>query len=183
MRFSQIQAVLPVAFALFHSISAVDICDWHGGAELILYHEYRDPPCVVPNHLLPSGDCEPRVVQELVTPSCLSFCQIRANFIYGREVPLMNAYCHGPMKCTVKEAIKVGMSWKLKVPSTVALLGLVKGVRHRKWKAPQRYRQRQITGGFAGDTDGVTNSQSRQIDMAQGECGYFTFIPIDKDVW
>ena len=94
----------------------------------------------------------------------------------------MNAYCHGPMTCSISETVHIGRKWKLKAPTNFNIGVLKSGVcivASREIVA-DRFKS---TGGYNGDTAGLTKSQSRKINLEEGQCGYFTFLPIDKEVW
>jgi hypothetical protein len=148
--------------------STVDnVCDWVN-ASPILYHEYGANFCPPPLRLNPDGSCPTSVyIDDNSHPFCGGFCQIRTNFIYGMEIPFINAYCHYPYSCSLQESLAQGTTWKLKLPVNfsppLAKVG--------------------ITAGFSGNTNGITMSQKRKIDLHQDQCGYWTFLPIDKDTW
>jgi hypothetical protein len=109
------------------------VCDWKDG-EPVLYHEYHTDVCPAPNSLLPDGRCEPRIIKEGSPGNCDSFCQMRTNFYYGPEIPLQDAYCHGPGSCTVSSNRRVGGTWKLKVNPNLNV-GVLKGKSSRNLNA------------------------------------------------
>ena len=86
-------------------------------------------------------------------------------FYYATEVPYPNMYCHGPLTCTLTESQTTTVTWSTSL-SPKFLDALKVGV----------------TGTFSHAT---ANSKARsfQIKLEQGQCGYFTFVPIAKSIW
>ena len=130
------------------------------GGTPILYKEYGADLCPPPNTMDSHGDC-PATFKN----NCKAYCEVRTTFAYGVEQPLDNPYCHGPLTCTVGTNKATAYTWSGSVnPSWLDALGIG------------------ITGGYSSQTT-TTDVRSTSVNLADGQCGYFTFLPILRDSW
>lgn len=163
-------------------ISKRDPCDGVN-AEPVLYKEYREADCPAKYKYDSNGHCSG---YHNIFNACQQFCQVRkytlrkpsthyvslslthitgTNFVYAQEVPFANTYCHGPLTCTVTSThtetvtINVGVNAKF-----LEAYGLG------------------VSGGLSKATANAV-ARAFQVKLENGECGYFTFVPIRKDVW
>ena len=162
-------AILSVsANALPSQLAKRDPCDWKN-AEPILYHEYNSEACpprlVVDRH----GDCPMKLTERKPgTFICAGFCQESTENYYGREtIFLANPYCHGPMTCAIQETKTVQVQYSFS--SSIGLK--VKEVFNLG-----------ISGGVS-ETTSTARAQTKSVSLKEGQCGYFTFIPIFKSSW
>ena len=87
------------------------------------------------------------------------------NFVYGTEVPFPNSYCHGPFTCTITSTTQVQVA----VAGSVSLDWLKAfGVG--------------VSGTYTSTTQ-TAYATAFQIKLDLGKCGYFTFVPVRRDVW
>jgi hypothetical protein len=142
-------------------------------AEPILYHEYRQDVCPPKKHFDDAGNCEMEVRNEgsffLKQKTCSNFCEVRTNFYYGREhIFLSNAYCHGPMTCTITEThtTQFASGWTVS-PSTLKINNAWTASVSRTWTT----------------TKSVAHANARAMKLEQNQCGYFTFLPIMTGSW
>lgn len=150
-----------------HSLSRRNPCDGVD-ARPILYHEYHNDACPPRNKLTKQKNGNKMVEQ--CGPlthwnECTSFCQIRTSFAYGQEQPFPNAYCRGPFACSISESksrtISLDASFSPKIGKALKL---------------------GVSGSF-GWSESEAYARSYSIDLEKGECGYFTFVPVTKEVW
>jgi hypothetical protein len=166
--------ILSFAIALVSSspfnltLTKRNVCDWKN-AEPILYHEYNRDTCPPHYNLDARGICfiQPEKATWSKGPNCDAFCEIRTTYYYGTEsLFLSNGYCHGPMTCTITDTTTTALAASVQIPSSgkgdVYSLG--------------------ITGGLTYTwTD--AHAEAKAVKLENGECGYFTFLPIFKSVW
>ena len=121
------------------------------------YHADLCPPAFVMN---PDGSC-PTQFQD-----CTSYCEVRQTFTYAQEIPLDQPYCHGPLTCSISsnKATSYTYSGSISAPNWLKALGIG------------------ITGGYSISTT-TTDVRTTSVNLAQGQCGYFTFLPILHDSW
>ncbi|KAK5062886.1 hypothetical protein LTR84_004961 [Exophiala bonariae] len=145
---------------------AVNMCDWVNALPA-LYHEYGEESCPAPHHHQPNGiDCEWRVVPGDFY-SCDSFCQIRTTFTYTMEAPVFsNPYCMGPATCSISPDDHAVYNGGSNLGNTVDIKTLKDGV----------------SGGWRGLKQGNTASPKLTVTLKDNECGYFTFLPIAREV-
>ena len=121
------------------------------------YHADLCPPALVMN---PDGSC-PTQFQD-----CTSYCEVRQTFTYAQEIPLDQPYCHGPLTCSISsnKATSYTFTGSISAPNWLKALGIG------------------ITGGYSTSTT-TTDVRTTSVNLAQGQCGYFTFLPILHDSW
>ena len=134
-----------------------------GGTPILYTKEYHAEDCP-PKHVMNSdGSCQ-MDIQE----NCDTFCEVRTNFFYDQEVPVgKDPYCHGPFTCTLSEsdAKTYTYSGSGTIGGTIAK-ALNLGV----------------TGGF-NYASAKTQLRSTSVNLNQGQCGYFSFLPELKETW
>ncbi|EXJ85919.1 hypothetical protein A1O1_06288 [Capronia coronata CBS 617.96] len=136
-----------------------DICEWKDAMPL-LYHEYGTVQCPCLFYLLENGECE----RKSWISGCSSFCQVRTTFYHGEEQPYVRVpVCRGGLTCTLSESVHQNYAWKAKLNFNVKIQVLTAG----------------ITQGYSTKS-GITQGYKFSKTLPDGECGYFTFIPIYK---
>lgn len=156
-------------FATFVSTKPVDSvriasrnpCDGVN-ASPVLYHQYDNTNCPPRYSLKPDGTCP---YMNHIVNDCAAFCEIRTYFQYGTEQPFANTYCHGPFTCTITSTHTRSVTWSTNVTPKF-LDGLKVG----------------ISGGYSTNTADAT-ARAFSVKLEEGDCGYFTFIPIVKSTW
>ncbi|GKT93498.1 hypothetical protein Ct61P_11348 [Colletotrichum tofieldiae] len=98
---------------------------------------------------------------------CTSFCETSTKFEWAQEVPFSHSECHYPIKCGMTETDSVNSGWTVGV-----------GAKVQFWKALKIG----VTGGWHHSW-GTTKGKKWDVDLKEGECGYFTFVPVKKVVW
>lgn len=144
-------------------------CDWKD-AEPILYHKYDNTAC--PPKFTPdgNGNCPIKPVDAGFNKgyNCGAFCEKSTEYKYGREsIFLANPYCHGPMTCSISDTKTTTVANSVNFNVSPKLTDL-------------------FTAGISGGrtyTSGVAHAETKSVALKQGECGYFTFIPIMKTTW
>ena len=130
------------------------------GGTPILYQEYHADLCPPANTMDSNGDCTATFANY-----CQAYCEVRTTFTYGVEQPLDNPYCHGPLTCSVGSNKATAYTWTGSVnPNWLSALGLG------------------ITGGYSSQTT-TTDVRTTSVNLPDGQCGYFTFLPILHDSW
>jgi hypothetical protein len=130
------------------------------GGTPILYKEYHADLCPPTNSMDSDGLCPATFANY-----CKAYCEVRTTFTYGVEQPLDNPYCHGPLTCSVGTNKATTYTWTGSVnPSWLDALGLG------------------ITGGYSSATM-TTDVRSTSVNLGDGQCGYFSFLPILHDSW
>ena len=131
------------------------------GGTPILYKEYGGDLCPAKNIMNSDGSCPTRGDQ-----SCGSYCEIRQEFTYDQEKPVVkNPYCHGPLTCTITESKAFTYTYSGTVNAAWTKLFTLG-----------------MTGGFSY-ADATTVLQSTSVNLKAGECGYFTFLPQLHHSW
>ncbi len=88
-------------------------------------------------------------------------------FNYVTEAPFANTYCHGPFMCTITSTATSTFTYNGGVNFGVDVLGSLRAG---------------ISGGF-NQAQQTAFARTFQIKLNDNECGYFTFVPVAKDVW
>ena len=158
----------------FSSLEKRNVCDWKD-AEPILYHQYENDVC--PPHLqmkLPERVCptEKQHTSFFGGNACAGYCEVRTNYFYGREsIFLANPYCHGfgqkGATCSISDTETTTAAINFNIPVAIKFAdALTAG----------------ISGGYT-KTWSQAIAQTRSITLSEGECGYWTFLPIIKETW
>lgn len=136
------------------------------GGTPILYQNYSTVQCPPAYVLLADGSC-PVNFNGLGT-SCISYCEVWQYFTYDEEKPVVNnPYCYGPLTCTVTTSKAFTYTYNVGISISVGLSqALTAG----------------ITGGLSY-ASATTQLQSTSVNLAEGQCGYFTFLPILHTSW
>lgn len=137
------------------------------GGTPILYQPYWTDQCPPKNSLLPGGSCP--VGFSAFSASCVSYCEIQQRFTYDEEKPVVNnPYCHGPLTCTVSTS--QAFTYTLSVTGKIIDVDWTKALSSG------------ITGGLSY-ASATTQLQSTSVNLAEGQCGYFTFLPELRTSW
>ena len=165
--------VTAVASSPFQIFDKRNACDWKD-AEPVLYHEYGTDACPPRVALNEDGSCPVRSYKPgLFQPSgCAGFCENRTTYSYGREsIFLANPYCHGygqkAATCSISETQTTTASLSFSVPATVKFTDTLSAG---------------VSGGYTR-TWSHAIAQTKSISLGEGECGYWTFLPIVKETW
>lgn len=131
-----------------------------GGNPILYAKQYGTDICPPALTLNSDGSC-PTTFYD-----CVSYCEIRQNFYYAQEVPLDQPYCHGPLTCSISssKATSYTFTGSIAAPNWLKALGIG------------------ITGGYSTGTT-TTDVRTTSVNLQQGQCGYFTFLPIMHDSW
>ena len=125
-----------------------------------LYQEYHADLCPPTNTMDSNGDCTATFANY-----CQAYCEVRTTFTCGVEQPLDNLCCHGPLTCSVASNEATAYIWTGSVnPNWLSALGLG------------------ITGGYSSQTT-TTDVRTTSVNLPDGQCGCFTFLPILHDSW
>lgn len=128
----------------------------------ILYDkEYGTADCPPKYSLNSDGTCPVQVSEG----PCQSYCEIRQNFYYGEEVPLDNGFCHGPLTCSIADTKTKTYTWNGggSIGGTIAKVINIG-----------------VTGGYS-QASTVTQTRTTSVNLKDGQCGYFTYLPILHD--
>lgn len=144
-----------------------DICSGTIGSP-ILYYNYTDKNCIPPFYLKDNNlDCG---VQEWAgddekwVSDCDTYCQLTTIFVYAREAPYPASYCNYPLECSISDDHSVSWNWGFSVSPKMG----------KAFKLG-------ISGSF-GRSSGTSTGRSYKFTPQDGQCGYFTFVPIKKSV-
>ena len=131
-----------------------------GGTPILYTKEYRADLCPPPNTMDADGNCPANFKK-----NCIAYCEVRQSFTYAQEEPLDNPYCHGPLTCTVgtNRAKQYTTKWDI----------------NNKWLEALGLG---ITGGWS-NAETTTDVRTTSVKLEEGECGYFTFLPILHHSW
>lgn len=169
-----------------------DVC---GGidARPIMYHEYHEDECPAANHLNSDGLCG-GWRRSSADAQCTAFCQMRkfvpllltihpsyirvtpsltwgysgTSFEWAQETPFPNSDCHWPVKCSLSPGDLTSWDWDWGGISV-----------HPEIKYAL---ESGISGGY-GESHGTSTGHSLSLDPPEGQCGYFTFVPVRKITW
>lgn len=144
-----------------HTLGRRDVCNGIGDTPE-LYHQYLSKACPPKYTMTSKGVCKDMWPWN----SCTAFCQVRTSFTYGREQPF-NVACTGPLTCTITTQ-----------DTTSYTLNLNGNLGYKFSEALNAG----ISGGFSVGTTHAF-SQAHQIKLNDNECGYFTWVPVVKNVW
>lgn len=86
-------------------------------------------------------------------------------FFPNEEIPIPNTYCRGPRRCSIPSGrtLQVDSVWSGTEAADSAL-------------------KHGVSGGFDPGLHTAVAAAS-DVTIAEGECGYFTWIGIRKEVW
>ena len=150
-----------------------NVCDWKD-AEPVLYKEYGSDSCPPKYTMKEDGSCPTQKQHPSFWGgnSCAGYCEVRTSYRYGREsIFLANPYCHGygqkGASCTITDTKTTTAAVTFSVPATVKFTDALSVG---------------ITGGYT-QTWSQAFAQAKSITLSEGECGYWTFLPIIKDTW
>ncbi|KAK1988860.1 hypothetical protein LZ30DRAFT_683583 [Colletotrichum cereale] len=97
---------------------------------------------------------------------CTTFCQTTTRFEWAQEVPYPHSECHFPIQCGLSESDSTTTGWSGGLSTKVQ---------------PMKALKIGITGGWSysyGDAEG----KKFDVQLTEGQCGYFTFVPVKKVV-
>ena len=134
-----------------------------GGTPIVNKDYFADlcPPAISMN-----GDGTCPVDGGSFANGCDSYCEVKQTFFYDQEKPVVNnPYCHGPNTCTITTTKAFTYTYSASF-NTAWTKAFTAG----------------ITGGFSY-ADTTTQLQSVSVNLAEGQCGYFTFLPLLHNSW
>ncbi|KAK6221739.1 hypothetical protein QIS74_04611 [Colletotrichum tabaci] len=140
-----------------------------------LYHTYSIMDCPPQNKFLSFSDgmmrfdtCEGwnKGTDKYKKDGCMSFCETDTTFEWAQEVPFPHSQCHYSVKCGMAETDLVNLGWNVGRNTTVNTLKALKDG---------------ISGGW-DHSYGTAKGKKWDVDLMEGECGYFTFVPVKKVV-
>ncbi|KAI1332284.1 hypothetical protein F5Y16DRAFT_173742 [Xylariaceae sp. FL0255] len=127
---------------------------------------YGQTDCPMINQFGPNGDCT-WVEEDPTNPNnCTFYCQVRTNFYPMAEEPIDFTYCRGPNRCWFPNGTHTGLS------------GFTYDDLSDQWRGALNAG---ITGGFRGVELNLSFPEG-DVTIANGQCGYFTWIGTEKDV-
>ena len=154
---------LLVAFACASGVppSKRNVCDWAGTSPSI-GHQYFGDSCPAKFAIASNGvDCEDNAL-DLV--SCASFCQIRTTFSYGPEQPYTRVpLCRDGRPCQLSDTDHTIVGFNSLTNNNFKYTAIDSGV----------------SGGW-NTQNGTSRAYNASKQLASGECGYWTFIPVLK---
>ncbi|KAI5917745.1 hypothetical protein F4810DRAFT_716141 [Camillea tinctor] len=133
------------------------------GADFEIGKTYTQADCPALQEFDINGDCDYTKNQAYGT-ECTFFCQKTTEFLYMVEKPLDHTYCRGPRTCMIKQDKPVDTGFQYT------------GSKEWNWAL-----QNGISGGFDGNTHSIMGGPG-EIPIAVDECGYFTYIGVQKSV-
>ncbi|EFQ34746.1 hypothetical protein CGRA01v4_08169 [Colletotrichum graminicola] len=138
-----------------------------------LYKTYENNECPPKHKFLPlekgmgfADTCEGWNTEDFRKHDCITFCQTSTRFEWAQEVPFPHSECHFPISCGLSEGDSVKSGWNMGGNVKVQFIKALKiGV----------------TGGYSSDW---SESEGRKFDvnLTEGQCGYFTFVPVKRIV-
>ncbi|CAJ2509114.1 Uu.00g141400.m01.CDS01 [Anthostomella pinea] len=146
------------------AIAKRDACNGLGSSYEI-GKTYSAADCPTLQDFLPDGVCD-YTKQAAKDTQCSFFCQVSTTFEYMTEQPIPNTYCRGPNTCTIAHdrALTSGFNDAGRYPDA--------------WMYAFAHG---ISGGYRVEFD-VTAGPGK-FDIAEGECGYFTYVGVMKTTW
>ncbi|KAI1640781.1 hypothetical protein F4809DRAFT_637233 [Biscogniauxia mediterranea] len=145
-----------------HAIMKRDPCNGLG-ADYEIGRTYTQVECPALQETMIDGSCDYTKRQTHDT-QCAFFCQDTTKFDYMTEQPLDHTYCRGPRTCMINQDKTVYSGWQWSGSDT------------ERWALEQG-----ISGGFNGAVNTVMAGPG-SIPIAENECGYFTYIGVQKTV-
>ncbi|KAI1176529.1 hypothetical protein F4777DRAFT_262066 [Nemania sp. FL0916] len=142
------------------SIVHRDPCDGVN-ASPVLYHEYREDACPAHYKYDSKNPAQCEKADDWTT-TCSTFCQVRTEFVYGRESPFTGTYCHGPFTCAVQSTDT----------TTITYMGNINGKLIKALDVG-------VTFGYS-QASAHAVARTFTVKLEKGECGYFTFVPVMK---
>ncbi|KAF1988733.1 hypothetical protein K402DRAFT_452501 [Aulographum hederae CBS 113979] len=144
-----------------------DVCNLSDrNFEPILWHEYGEADCPVERHMR-EGHCPPADDDgSNMSDICMGFCQVRTWFHQEKEQPIINSYCHGPFTCTITDTHTDTWTWNGGIKLDGSILKVL---------------SLGISGGLSV-ASAMMHSTAFQVHLNPNECGYFTMLPIVKEV-
>lgn len=160
-------ALVAIAHATPMLLKKRNACDWQG-VEPILYHKYGTDDCPPKLKVDGRGNCPVEYHKFDDEQTCVGFCEQTTEYKYGREsIFLANPYCHGPMSCSISDTVTVATGHTFSSSLNIKFNDV-------------------LSGGISGGetiTNSFAHAQTKSISLKEGECGYFTFLPIIKKTW
>lgn len=144
-----------------HKLLRRDVCDGIDDTP-VLYHRYLSDICRPKYEPSSEGVCDHIDYQ---TNSCLAFCQLSTRFLYGREFPL-GVWCDGP-PCEIAEFTKT-LTWSIDMNPNFEK-GLNDG----------------ISGGWQSKLTSDVGPRKMALEkpLKDGQCGYWSWVSIERTVW
>lgn len=143
-----------------------DACDGTSGAWPILYHNYTNEDCTPIIPMSKNGQyCNFYSLPDQPYRHCLAFCQQTTFFEYAQETPFPNSYCNAPMTCSLSLGKSTSWNWGISFSPKIG-----KAIKVG------------ISGSY-GESYGTTSGHAWSFTPKEGQCGYFTFVPIKKTTW
>ncbi|CAN8099772.1 unnamed protein product [Discula destructiva] len=138
-------------------------CDGTDGYMPILYHNYTGDDCPPPNNRLTDDgrQCYFGKYGD-IAHNCDAYCQLYTYFEYALEVPFPMSYCNYPLECSLSASYSASWTWGISFSTKVGK-ALKIG----------------ISGSYS-QAYGTTTGRSWSFTPAEGQCGYFSFVPIKK---
>ncbi|GKT45416.1 uncharacterized protein ColSpa_05597 [Colletotrichum spaethianum] len=138
-----------------------------------LYHVYGPDDCPPKYQFLPFAEgngqldtCEGWNKGWYTDNGCTTFCETSTRFEWAQEVPFSHSECHYPIKCGMTKTESVSSGWNVGVSAKIQF-----------WKALKIG----VTGGWHHSW-GTARAKKWDVDLKEGQCGYFTFVPVKKVV-
>ncbi|KAI0595108.1 hypothetical protein F4775DRAFT_595597 [Biscogniauxia sp. FL1348] len=157
-----------------HTIMKRDPCNGLG-ADYEIGRTYTQVECPALQETMIDGSCDYTKRQAHDT-QCAFFCQdipvinppppliLATKFDYMTEQPLDHTYCRGPRTCMINQDKTVYSGWQWSGSDT------------ERWALEQG-----VSGGFSGAVHTLMAGPG-SIPIAENECGYFTYIGVQKTV-
>ncbi|KAK1585516.1 uncharacterized protein LY79DRAFT_591377 [Colletotrichum navitas] len=139
-----------------------------------LYKTYENNECPPKRKFLPlergmgfADTCEEWNTERYLQYACTTFCQTSTRFEWAQEVPFPHSACYFPIFCGLSEDDSVKLGWNMGGNFKIQFIKALKIG---------------MTGGYSHDW---SESESRKfdVDLAESQCGYFTFIPVKRIIW
>ncbi|KAK8038052.1 hypothetical protein PG994_014819 [Apiospora phragmitis] len=130
-----------------------------------MYHEYLEADCKAPVDYMESipGFCDVTKGVDTIQP-CVSFCQVRTTHLYDKEVPWEKSYCGTGANVICSVASGTYMNYES----------------DHSYPGMEDVYIRGISGGWLSGSGGVWAAPNLRYYLIPRECGYWTFIPIQK---
>lgn len=144
------------------NLSKRDACDGTD-AMPILYHDYLNDFCPPKYELNSEGVCDHIVAENF----CAAYCQLSTRFVYGQEFPL-GPWCEGP--CDISNFARK-MTWSFNDIDY--------------WLSFEEAMNAGISGGWQSTITANVGPQGLSLSSPsdEGQCGYWSWVPIKRTVW